>query len=174
MVNGQRVVCYREWESPAGKLLLAADEKHLFICDWVGGWHRASTERRFQGLYPHRVVWESNGVIERCIGQLGAYFSGQRKAFDLPLRLTGSAFQIRVWKALQAIPYGGTISYGELALELGMPQGARAVANAVGANPCSIVIPCHRVLGAHGALGGYGGGLAAKKFLLALEKSDGL
>lgn len=101
--------------------------------------------------------------------QLGEYFAGHRKAFTLPLALEGTAFQQRVWAALQGIPYGQTRSYGELAHELGCPGAARAIGAANGANPVSILVPCHRVIGARGALVGYAGGADLKAALLRRE-----
>ena len=101
--------------------------------------------------------------------QLEAYFAGERTRFDLPLAARGSAFQQRVWAALQTIPYAQTVSYGELAKRVGSPGGARAVGLANGRNPIGIVIPCHRVVGSSGNLTGYGGGLDRKKKLLDLE-----
>jgi methylated-DNA-[protein]-cysteine S-methyltransferase len=101
--------------------------------------------------------------------QLDAYFAGQLTRFDVPVRLSGTAFQREVWAALTRIPYGETVSYGELAVGLGRPQASRAVGLANGRNPVSIIVPCHRVIGAGGALTGYGGGLPAKEFLLTLE-----
>jgi len=101
--------------------------------------------------------------------QLDAYFAGELTTFDLPLAPRGSEFQQRVWAALQAIPYGETVSYGELAERIGSPGGARAVGLANGKNPIVIVIPCHRVVGSGGNLAGYGGGLDRKKQLLDLE-----
>jgi methylated-DNA-[protein]-cysteine S-methyltransferase len=104
------------------------------------------------------------------IRQLREYFAGQRTEFDLPLALDGTPFQRRVWAALVQIPYGQTISYGELAQEIGQPTAARAVGLANGRNPVSIIVPCHRVVGATGDLTGYGGGLARKQYLLAFEQ----
>jgi methylated-DNA-[protein]-cysteine S-methyltransferase len=101
--------------------------------------------------------------------QLSAYFSGTRSAFDLPLRLEGTEFQRRVWAQLQAIPYGETISYGDLAGRVGSPGAARACGLANGRNPVSIIVPCHRVIGANGQLTGYGGGLDRKTWLLDHE-----
>jgi len=101
--------------------------------------------------------------------QLDAYFAGELTHFDLPLAPRGSAFQQRVWSALQEIPYGQTESYGGLAQRIGSPGGARAVGLANGKNPIGIIIPCHRVVGADGALTGYGGGIGRKKQLLDLE-----
>jgi len=105
--------------------------------------------------------------------QLDAYFAGVLTLFDLPLAPVGSAFQQRVWAALQEIPYGQTESYGELAERIGSPGGARAVGLANGKNPIGIIIPCHRVVGADGSLTGYGGGLDRKKLLLDLETRVG-
>lgn len=102
--------------------------------------------------------------------QLTAYFAGQRTTFDLPLALRGTQFQQRVWTALTGIPYGQTVSYGELAQRLGQPNASRAVGLANGRNPISIIVPCHRVIGANGKLTGYGGGIGRKEALLALER----
>lgn len=101
--------------------------------------------------------------------QLEEYFDGRRQAFDLPLAPQGTPFQVRVWQALQAIPFGETCSYLQLARALGQPGAMRAVGAANGRNPIPIVIPCHRVIGSDGALVGFGGGLAVKSALLALE-----
>jgi methylated-DNA-[protein]-cysteine S-methyltransferase len=102
--------------------------------------------------------------------QLDEYFAGERVEFDLELASDGSDFEQRVWRALAEIPYGETISYGELAHRIGHPDGARAVGMANGRNPISIVVPCHRVIGADGSLTGYGGGIDRKRFLLELEQ----
>lgn len=104
------------------------------------------------------------------IEQLTAYFAGDRTAFDVPLALAGTAFQLKVWAALQQIPYGETTSYGELAAAIGQPTAARAVGLANGRNPVGIIVPCHRVVGADGRLVGYGGGIARKEALLRLER----
>ena len=101
--------------------------------------------------------------------QLDEYFAGTRREFDLPLAPDGTPFQLRVWQALQTIPYGGTWSYRELAAAVGNVQAVRAVGLANGRNPLPIVIPCHRVIGSDGSLTGYGGGLPTKRSLLALE-----
>lgn len=101
--------------------------------------------------------------------QLTAYFAGDLTAFDLATTADGTAFQQRVWAALREIPYGGTVSYGELAAAIGRPAAVRAVGLANGRNPISIVVPCHRVIGATGSLTGYGGGVERKRALLELE-----
>ena len=110
-------------------------------------------------------------LLDEAARQLRAYFKGSLRVFDLPLELSGTSFQTRVWQLLEKIPYGRTRSYRDLAVELGMPLAVRAVGAANGANPLPIAIPCHRVIGSNGRLVGYGGGLPFKKRLLALEQS---
>lgn len=104
--------------------------------------------------------------------QLEEYFAGDRQSFDVTLAPAGTEFQLRVWQELRHIPYGETISYGELARRIGQPDASRAVGLANGANPISILIPCHRVVGTNGKLTGYGGGLENKRLLLDLEASQ--
>lgn len=111
-------------------------------------------------------------IIEETRRQLDEYFRHKRQAFDIPLLTAGTEFQKSVWNSLMEIPYGQTITYGELATRLGKPAAVRAVANANGANAISIIIPCHRVIGSDNTLTGYGGGLEAKKFLLELEQTQ--
>ncbi|HCY83780.1 MAG TPA: cysteine methyltransferase [Desulfobacteraceae bacterium] len=106
--------------------------------------------------------------------QLGEYFSGSRTRFDLDLTLSGTDFQKQVWEKLRHIPYGQTISYGELAKRVGNPKASRAVGLANGKNPIPIIIPCHRVIGKNGKLTGFGGGLDVKAYLLELEQPNGL
>jgi len=116
------------------------------------------------------VASESYPVLAVAASQLDAYFRGELTSFDLPLALDGTQFQRCVWAALQSIPYGQTISYGDLARRIGQPSASRAVGLANGRNPVAIVVPCHRVIGADGSLTGYGGGMDRKRFLLALEQ----
>lgn len=111
-------------------------------------------------------------VLAEAGRQLGEYFAGNRRDFDLPLALAGSAFMLKVWKALQEIPYGETRSYKEIAAAVGNVKACRAVGMANNRNPIAIIIPCHRVIGANGDLVGYGGGLDKKIFLLELEKKQ--
>ena len=101
---------------------------------------------------------------------MGEYFAGQRRVFEVPLDLSGAAFQMSVWRALLEIPYGGTTTYRQLAALAGRPAAVRAAGAANGANPLPILVPCHRVIGSNGSLTGYGGGLAAKRWLLELEQ----
>jgi methylated-DNA-[protein]-cysteine S-methyltransferase len=125
-------------------------------------------DQRHQAPLPPGAVRDDAALAEPR-RQLDEYLAGERNAFDLPLRPHGSPFQLAVWEALCQIPYGETISYGELADRVGRPGAARAVGLANGRNPIAIVVPCHRVIGASGSLTGYGGGLERKRFLLELE-----
>ena len=120
-------------------------------------------------FHPHAKGGGDPALIAATARQLDEYFAGERRAFDLPLDLAGSEFQQGVWAQLRRIPYGETVSYGELARRAGRPDVVRAVAAAVGRTPVPIVVPCHRVIGADGSLTGYGGGLPRKRALLDLE-----
>ena len=111
----------------------------------------------------------AEAILAQAEGQLTDYFAGRLREFDLPLALVGTEFQLAVWRELRRVPYGETTDYGELARRLGRPRAVRAVGAANGANPTPIVVPCHRVIGRDGSLIGYGGGLEAKRRLLALE-----
>jgi methylated-DNA-[protein]-cysteine S-methyltransferase len=106
------------------------------------------------------------------VDQLGEYFAGERSRFDIPMALEGTGFQRRVWSELCSIPYGTTISYGELAHRIDNPKACRAVGSANGRNPIAVIVPCHRVVAGDGSLGGYGGGLDRKAVLLELERSS--
>lgn len=108
-------------------------------------------------------------VLEDCVTQLNEYFDGSRKVFDLKLNPTGTEFQLKVWKQLEKIPFGKTLSYLELSKALGDVKAIRAVANANGKNPLWIIVPCHRVIGSDGSLTGYAGGLQRKQWLLEHE-----
>lgn len=154
-------VSYTYLESPIGKLLLAGDAQGLQQILF-------STDGRPATPDPEWI--EDDSALADAIGQLKAYFAGELETFDLSLSPQGTPFQQKVWSELQKIPYGKTISYGELARRIGNPNAGRAVGLANGANPISIVIPCHRVIGSNGKLTGYGGGLPIKEKLLALER----
>jgi len=149
-----------ETDTPVGRLLLAGDAQGLRRVHFQSGAHpmRAAPEWR-----------EDVAPFARVLTQLGEYFAGTRRAFRLPLAPAGTAFQLAVWEALRAIPYGQTVSYAELARRLGNAGSARAVGLANGANPLPIIVPCHRVIGADGSLTGFGGGLHTKRALLSLE-----
>ncbi|PJB82868.1 MAG: cysteine methyltransferase [Acidobacteria bacterium CG_4_9_14_3_um_filter_49_7] len=110
-----------------------------------------------------------SSLLRDAARELHAYFEGKLTGFSVPLQVEGTAFQTSVWTALQNVPYGKTVSYGELAAQIGKPKAARAIGGAVGKNPIPIIIPCHRVLAAGGKLGGFTGGTDIKEWLLAIE-----
>jgi methylated-DNA-[protein]-cysteine S-methyltransferase len=150
-------------ESPVGPLLLVADDAGLREILFVNGRHHAK---------PNPEWSEDEAPVKETMRQLRAYFAGKLERFDLPLAPQGTPFQLDVWRRLCEIPYGETISYGELARKIGNPNASRAVGLANGSNPIPIVIPCHRVIGSNGKLTGYGGGLPIKEKLLALERKQ--
>ncbi|HLK51479.1 MAG TPA: methylated-DNA--[protein]-cysteine S-methyltransferase [Bryobacteraceae bacterium] len=153
--------CYQWMDSPTGQLLLVADETGLRQVAFAAG------------RTPPRVApsWQQDDrYLREAMRQLRSFFAGTLERFDLPLRPAGTDFQQSVWSQLCLIPYGQTISYGELARRLGNPAASRAVGLANGSNPIAIIIPCHRVIGSNGKLTGYGGGLENKQWLLDFER----
>lgn len=155
--------------SPCGPLLLGSFQDELCLCNWLNEKHPGRVDKRLQAGLHARYAPQASDITQKAVRQLDEYFSGQRKSFDMPLLFVGSDFQKSVWQMLLEIPYGQTISYGEMARRIGIPKAVRAVANANGANAISIFAPCHRIIGSDRSLTGYGGGLEAKKFLLELE-----
>jgi len=154
-------ISYDYLDTPIGRLLLAADD---------AGLRHVEFERADQG---ERIgpSWRRDRVgLGDVVAQLEAYFAGELHAFELPLAAEGTDFRKSVWDALVRIPYGETISYGELARRIGDPSASRAVGAANGANPLPIIVPCHRVIGANGKLTGFGGGLPVKQWLLEHER----
>ncbi len=151
---------YTRCPSPIGELLLLGDADALHGLYMI------------EGRRPVRIdsAWQRDDEAFTAVrAQLIEYFAGERTLFDLPLTMAGTPFQLRVWRELEKIPYGETISYGELARRVEQPSAARAVGLANGRNPISVIVPCHRVIGADGSLTGYGGGLERKETLLGLE-----
>ena len=165
----KKMIVTQRYVSPCGEMILGAYDGELCLCDWVNSKRRTNVDNRLQRLLKARFEVGSTMVIEEACRQLDGYFRGVRRKFDLPLYMGGTDFQIAVWSELRRIPYGKTIEYGELAKRLGMPKSVRAVANTVGMNGLSVMVPCHRVLGIHNQLIGYNGGLEAKEYLLNLE-----
>ena len=151
------------WQSPVGRLKLVASENGLVAILW-------------ENDNPRRVVLgdlrhdDRQPVLIETERQLKEYFEGKRQGFSIPLDIRGTPFQKSVWDALLAIPFGETRSYGQIAKQLGRPSAVRAVGNANGRNPLSIVVPCHRVIGSSGKLTGFAGGLEAKAHLLKIDR----
>jgi methylated-DNA-[protein]-cysteine S-methyltransferase len=157
-------LAYTRVDSLIGELLLVGDG------DALCGLHMQHGRRPIAPAPGWRRASEPFAGVR---AQLSEYFAGERTAFEVPLALHGSPFELRVWRALQEIPYGATTSYGELARRIGHPTAARAVGMANGRNPVAVIVPCHRVIGADGTLTGYGGGLERKRLLLDLEAQAG-
>ena len=137
-------------------LYLVATETHLI---------------NIQFTQPQKALLQTTELLSMATIQLDEYFQGKRTTFSLPFKLTGTPFQLAVWKELQNIPYGQTTSYKEIAQKINKPKAYRAVGMANNKNPLPIIIPCHRVIGSNGKLIGYAGGLKLKNYLLELEKS---
>jgi methylated-DNA-[protein]-cysteine S-methyltransferase len=154
-------------DSPIGPLTIVAEDGSISALYMDAQRHAPDAAALGLPGDPHEEPFAT------AAGQLAAYFAGELTEFDLPLAPVGTDFQRRVWNDLRAIPYGQTISYGELARRVGNPAASRAVGLANGRNPIAIVVPCHRVIGADGSMTGYGGGLDRKRFLLALERDAG-
>jgi methylated-DNA-[protein]-cysteine S-methyltransferase len=157
------MIYFTFYESPIQSLRLVSDGRSLI------------------GIYmmseKHELIPQSNWVEDESVApfpetkqQLTAYFAGSLTEFDLPLQMQGTIFQKRVWEALKTIPYGTTLSYGQLAQQIGQPKASRAVGITNGRNPMSIIVPCHRVIAANGKLTGYGGGIERKQWLLNHER----
>jgi O-6-methylguanine DNA methyltransferase len=157
---------YTSFNSPIGKIHLALTEKGLFE---IG---IRDSEKRF--LKPLQKTCnikplKDDAAFKDLVRLLKRYLNGEKLRIDIPFDLKGTSFEKKVWKALLKIPYGKTKSYGEIAKEIGLPNGARAVGNACGKNPIPIIIPCHRVIAGNDGLGGYTGGIGIKKRLLRIE-----
>jgi methylated-DNA-[protein]-cysteine S-methyltransferase len=149
-------VLWHELATPIGDLGVAVDGSGVCRVDFHGS--------------PGPAGPGGDPVLDEALTQLRAYFAGELTDFDLPLSVTGgSPFERDVWRAIAAIPYAQMRTYGEIAADVGAPDGARAVGVACNRNPLPLVVPCHRVVGAGGKLVGFGGGLPRKRFLLALE-----
>jgi methylated-DNA-[protein]-cysteine S-methyltransferase len=147
-------------DSPVGELTLVARDGALSGLYFPRHWYLPD---------PATFGTRSESGFEQAKDQLAEYFAGERSSFELATATAGDAFQQRVWKLIDEIPYGQTTTYGEMARELGDASLARAVGGAVGRNPLSVIVPCHRVVGKDGKLTGYAGGLERKRFLLDLE-----
>ncbi|CDA75446.1 methylated-DNA--protein-cysteine S-methyltransferase [Bacteroides sp. CAG:530] len=160
------------YNSPCGEIVLASMENELCLCDW-NKMPCAERNKHRLAKYMNAVFRvETSYVLEQTKKQLDEYFTGTRKAFDIPLHPVGTEFQQQVWNALLEIPYGETRSYKDIALSIANLKGIRAVAQAIGANGISILIPCHRVIGSNHSLTGFAGGIEAKRILLQIERGN--
>jgi len=162
------VVSRAEIGSPVGPLALYGTNEGLMAVVFPRH-SRVAVEAWLQRVIGEARIVDDAEVLEDAIGQLGEYFAGARRQFDLALDVRGTAFQCRVWEAVAAVPFGQTRSYADVARTVGNAKAVRAVGAANGANPLPIVVPCHRIIGSHGGLHGYGGGLDVKARLLELE-----
>lgn len=165
----KNIITIKRYESPCGILILGSYGDKLCLCDWQMESHRNHVDRRLKRLLDAECEVGTSAVIENAVKELDEFFAGKRREFDVPLLFVGTDFQKTVWNELLKIPYGKTVSYGEMARRIGNPRAVRALANANGANSISIFAPCHRVIGSDNSLTGYGGGLEAKRKLLTLE-----
>ena len=166
---GERVVVAL-LESPLGPLLAGANDEGIVFLEYTDRRMLEHNLKSMRRRFACGIIPGQHPFLDRLRDELAEYFQGQRKDFTLPLASRGTPFQDKVWKELQRIPYGATISYDELATRIGQPTAQRAVARANGMNYVCILIPCHRVIGKDGSLTGYGGGLWRKRLLLELER----
>lgn len=167
-VGSLPTIAVRRLRTPLGELTVAASETHVLYIALPGAAQEGPFEHWLRGRFFART---ETAALRLALTELREYFAGKRRTFEVALDPGGSDFQQRVWKAISAIPFGETTTYGRIAMGLGGMQRARAVGAATGANPIPIMIPCHRVLGAGGALTGYGGGLRMKIWLLRHERA---
>ena len=159
------------YDSPCGKLILASIGDELCLCDWHEMPCAERNKRRLERHLDAEFISKSSSVLEQTKAELDEYFAGERKTFNIPLCPIGTDFQKQVWQALLEIPYGETRSYKEIAQSVNNLKGVRTVAQAIGANGISILIPCHRVIGSDHTLTGFAGGIEAKRLLLNLESN---
>lgn len=155
-------IFYQHWSSPVGELHLYTDQESVREIAFNEN-HQPARNSDFE------VVQKKNEIMKNLIQQLSEYFDGQRRRFDLPLYIEGTAFQKKAWSYLASIPYGKIVSYSQQAQKMGHSKAVRAVGSANGQNHIPIILPCHRVLRSSGELGGYAGGLEMKRLLLRIE-----
>lgn len=161
-----------DWlRTPVGMMLAAGDDQYLYLLTYL---EQTNLERKtmiIQQRLNAKLEMGASGTTQSIGEELTAYFEGKLKTFTTPLMLTGTAFQVKVWEELRRVPFGGTISYAELAQRLDKPSAFRAVAQANAQNPVSVVVPCHRIINNDGKLGGYSAGIERKQWLLNFERS---
>ena len=168
----KQTVDIQYYNSPCGEIILASVGDELCLCDWNEKPCAERNKRRLIRLLNAEFATVSSAILEQTKRELDEYFAGKRKSFDISLHPVGTDFQKQVWQALLEIPYGETRTYKEIAESVNNLKGVRAVAQAIGANGISILIPCHRVIGTNHSLTGYAGGIEAKKLLLDTESKN--
>jgi methylated-DNA-[protein]-cysteine S-methyltransferase len=163
-------ISIRYHKTDVGELVLGSFRGRLCLLDFRYGKIRKTGDEGIRKGLNAEFVEQDDEVLAKTRKQVDEYLNGNRREFDVPLLMVGTDFQKRVWKALMRVPYGATSTYGQIAKTIGSSRAIRAVGNACGANPISIIVPCHRIIGSDGALVGYGGGLSVKRRLLKLEQ----
>ena len=169
--NGEPILTVNRIPTPLGPMVAAADNCRLFLLEFADRRMLETQVKRLARKLNCRFSPGDNRLIEQTHREITEYFSGSRQGFCVPIQLTGSSFQERIWKLLLDIPFGETSSYGRLAMAANQPTAHRAVGRANGGNPLAIIVPCHRVLRGDGNLSGYGGGVRRKEWLLEHEKA---
>lgn len=161
-------------DTPYGKMVAMASEKGLAVLEFVKPNRQEMLKKRLNKWFPgFEIIDTDDDIIKKTRGWLINYFSGEFEHLSTPpLDMRGTEFELKVWRTLQVIPLGQTISYQQLAVRVGKPKGARAVGSANRRNPVSIIVPCHRVIGQNGLLVGYGGGLDVKQALITHERKN--
>lgn len=162
----------QNYESPLGTLILGDYNGKLCMCDWSDSRMHAVVENRLRRLLKAEFIKMPSDITQVASRQMDEYFSTGQRNFQLPMLLVGTPFQISVWNYLSELKGPTTVTYSGIARQIGRASSVRAVANAVGSNPLSIIIPCHLVIGSDGSLTGYAGGLDRKRRLLTLESSE--
>ncbi len=160
-----------KFQTNLGEMIVLVRNNKLVLLEFADRKNIEKQIKQQEKFFKATIKAGKHELIQIIQNQMNEYFDNMRKQFDFPLSITGTTFQKQVWTALSKLPYGKTLSYSELANQIGKPKAVRAVANAVAANKLAIVIPCHRIIGANGTLTGYAGGLKRKKFLLNLERA---
>jgi len=171
-MKSTNIIFFQYYKSTIGDLILGSCKDELCLLDFRYRKMRSAVDKRILSGLNSEFIDKDTPFLKSVRLQIDAFLKGEKTSFSLPIKMVGSPFQLRVWKALQTIPYGKTISYLELAHQIGDKNAVRAVASANGANALALIVPCHRVIGSSNQLVGYAGGLYSKKKLLQLELSQ--
>jgi O-6-methylguanine DNA methyltransferase len=163
------MIKYIIFKTPLGNMIAAESNGRLCLLEFVDGKSAKQQLKTVEKHFDMQAVESETATLKKTRQQLDSYFAGKLKKFNLPLTFAGTDFQKSIWHKLDAIPYGDTSNYGQIAEKAGKPGGARAAGQAIGSNPISIIVPCHRVIGKNGDLTGYGGKMWRKKWLLKHE-----